>query len=255
MAALILVTGGTGRLGKPVVRRLRAQGKVVRVLSRRPHGDEAGVEFVVGDLSTGAGVDEAVAGADTVVHCASAKKGDAEATRHLIRAAVGAGVTHLIFVSIVGAERLGYAYVRTKLECEQLVIGSGLPWTILRATQFHDLVLTGTRRLARLPVVPVPAGFDIQPVDADEVAARLVELAAQPPAGRVADVAGPHVESYASLVRTYLSVNGKRRPVVPLWLPGLGKVRGGGMLPGDGADLGVRSWRDFLVGAGRGAGA
>jgi uncharacterized protein YbjT (DUF2867 family) len=78
---------------------------------------------------------------------------------------------------------------------------SGLPWTILRVTQFYDYCLTGVRKLARLPVVPVPAGFRVQPIDPDEVAARLVELTLGEPAGRVPDMGGPQVTSWDDLLR------------------------------------------------------
>src|SRR5918992_525637 len=76
--------------------------------------------------------------------------------RAVVRAASRAGAPHLVYISIVGADRLPFGYIRAKLECEQLVADSGLPWTMLRATQFYDLILTGARKLAKLPVIPVP---------------------------------------------------------------------------------------------------
>ncbi len=176
----ILVTGGTGTLGRLVVQQLGDAGRDVRVLSRRGPRSQAaadGVDFVTGDLVAGTGIDPAVDGVSAIVHCASDNKGDAEATRNLVAAATASGgKPHLVYISIVGADRVTFGYVRAKLEAEQIVTDSGLPWTTLRATQFYDLILNGTQKLARLPMVPVPAGFPTQPVDAGEVAARLAEL-------------------------------------------------------------------------------
>ena len=125
---------------------------------------------------------------------------------------------------------------------------SSLPWTTLRATQFHDLLFTTARQMAGLPVIPVPAGFRFQPVDAGEVAARLAELALGPPAGLVPDVAGPRVYAMADLVRGYLRAHGKHRPILPVWLPGKAAraFRAGANLAPDGA-VGRRTWEDFLA--------
>jgi uncharacterized protein YbjT (DUF2867 family) len=205
MTSPILVTGGTGTLGRSVVSRLREAGRDVRVLSRRSHAGEDGIRFVTGDLATGEGLQTAVAGVGTIVHCASDNKGDADATRNLVRAAAsGAAAPHLVYVSIVGVDRLSYGYLRSKLESERIVADSGLPWTMLRATQFYDLILRGAKQLAKLPVIPVPAGFVVQPIDPAEVAERLAELALGAPAGRVPDLGGPRVYSFADLIRGYL---------------------------------------------------
>jgi uncharacterized protein YbjT (DUF2867 family) len=262
MTAPILVTGGTGTLGRYVVSRLReagrAAGREVRVLSRRGRtgGDgsredgigDGGIRYVAGDLATGAGLQPAVAGVGTIVHCASSTRGDADATRNLVRAASQTGAPHLVYISIVGVDRLSYGYLRTKLECERLVAGSGLPWTTLRATQFYDLILRGAKQLARLPVIPVPAGFVVQPIDPGDVAARLAELALGEPAGRVPDLGGPRVYSFADLIRGYLRASGRRRWVVPVRMPGTRAIRAGGLLPAQpaGPVTGHRTWEEFL---------
>src|SRR5215472_12148948 len=255
MTSLILVTGGTGTLGRQVVACLRDAGAKVRVLSRSSHPPGNGVEFVAGDLLTGEGIEAAVGGAGVIVHCASGNKGDADATRNLVRAASSLPeAPHVVYISIVGAELVSFRYVRAKVECERIVAGSGLPWTTLRATQFYDLILKGAPTLARLPVVPVPAGFMIQPVDSYEVAARLAGLALSEPAGRVPDMGGPEVVSFADLLRTYLRVSHRRRPVVPLWMPGIRAVRAGALLvpareaAAPGPAGGQRTWEEFLAG-------
>ena len=258
MTSPILVTGGTGTLGRLVVPRLRAAGRDVRVLSRRRAEPQDGVEFVVSDLVTGEGVETAVQGVDAIVHCAGNFKGDALMTRNLVGAALRAGAPHLVFISVVGADRipvigvgrLAFAYFASKRDAERVVSNSGLPWTTLRATQFHDLFLTTGKALAKLPVAPIPAGFRFQPVDADEVAARLVELVLGDPAGEVPDVGGPRIYRMVDLFRTYLRAAHRRRLVVPVWVPGESAraVRAGGnLVAGAPPIVGRRTWEEFLA--------
>jgi uncharacterized protein YbjT (DUF2867 family) len=264
MASPILVMGGTGTLGRLVVRRLERAGRNVRVLSRHG-GGLAGVEVVKGDLTSGLGIEAAVSGVETVVHCAGTNKGDAEKAAALAQAATRSGVRHLVFISVVGADRIPgeaavdrmlFGYFASKLGAERVVAQSGIPWTTLRATQFYDLVLKAAAHMTRLPIVPVPAGFRFQPVDADDVASRLVELALGAPAGRVPDLAGPRVYSMSELVRTYLAAVGKHRLIAPIWLPGQAAraVRRGAALAPDGA-VGRRTWEDFLTARVRGSSA
>jgi uncharacterized protein YbjT (DUF2867 family) len=141
-----------------------------------------------------------------------------------------------------------FGYFASKLAAERVVADSGLPWTTLRAAQFHDLILMTARQMARLPVIPVPAGFQFQPVDAGEVASRLVELALATPAGLVPDMGGPRVYGIADLVRGYLRARGKRRRMVPVPLPGKAAraFRTGANLAPERA-VGERTWEDFLA--------
>ena len=257
MTSPILVTGGTGTLGRHVVARLVDSGYDVRVLSRHARESTAGVEYVTGDLATGEGVEAAVDGIRTIVHCAGTNKGDGDKARNLVRAASLVGSPHVVYISVVGVDRVPMAgridrtmfgYFESKLDAERVIAESGLRWTTLRATQFYDLLLMVVRQLAKLPVIPVPAGFRFQPVDTDEVAARLVELALDSPAGLVPDLAGPRVYGMAELVRTYLRSRGKRRPILPVWLPGTAAraFRAGANLAPDRA-VGRRTWEDFLA--------
>jgi len=191
------------------------------------------------------------------VHCAGGRKGDDEAARNLAEAAARAGAQHLVYISVVGADRIPvvsgadramFGYFGFKLAAERAIADSGVPWTTLRATQFHDLTLMVAEQMARLPVIPVPARVRFQPVDTGEVAARLVELALGAPAGLVPDIAGPQVHTMAGLLREYLRARGKRRLLVPVWLPGKAAraVRAGANLAPDRA-VGHRTWDDFLA--------
>jgi uncharacterized protein YbjT (DUF2867 family) len=197
-----LVTGGTGTLGRLVVPRLQDAGCDVRVLSR--HGRDGGgdIEFLTGDLASGVGVQAAVQGAEIIIHCAGTKEGDEDKARHLVQAAFRAGTQHLVYISVVGADRIPissgidramFGYFESKLAAERVVADSGLPWTTLRVTQLQESMLMLVQQMARLPVVPVPAGWRFQPIDAGEVAARLVELAVGTASGVVPDLAGPRV--------------------------------------------------------------
>lgn len=257
MASPILVTGGTGTLGRLVVPRLRDAGRDVRVLSRHSREGEDGIEFKFGDLATGEGIEAAVEGTEIILHLAGSSKGDEVKARHLVQAASRAGTRHLVYISVVGADRVPlvsgvdramFGYFGSQLAAERIVAGSGLPWTTLRATQFHDLLLMVVRQMAKLPVLPVPTGFRFQPVDPGEVADRLVELALGTPAGLVPDMGGPRVYEMADLVRGYLRTCGRHRPILPVRLPGAGAraFRDGANLAPDRA-VGRRTWEDFLA--------
>ncbi|TGJ96117.1 NmrA family transcriptional regulator, partial [Actinotalea fermentans ATCC 43279 = JCM 9966 = DSM 3133] len=172
----ILVTGGTGTLGAPTVSLLRAAGHDVRVLSRSAsHPAGPGPAVVTGDLTTGEGLREAFDGAQTVLHLAThGPRADVEMGRHVVAAARDAGVGHVVFQSIVGVDRIPLGYYTAKVEVEDLLAASGLPYTILRATQFHEFVdnLFIAQRFS--PVLLTPA-LEVQPIAVPDVAARLVE--------------------------------------------------------------------------------
>jgi uncharacterized protein YbjT (DUF2867 family) len=274
MTAPILVTGGTGTLGRLVVARLRAAGRDVRVLSR--HGNNAkaneldsgiesvsaiefasAIEFVRADLATGEGVEAAVEGIEIIVHCAGGQKGDGDKARHLVRAASRMGTKHLVYISVVGADRVQIAsgidramfgYYESKRAAEEVIADSGIPFSTLRATQFHDLILLAIRQLVKMPVIPSLTGTRFQPVDADEVAARLVELALREPAGLVPDMGGPRVYAMTELIRGYLRATHKRRPILQVRMPGKAarSFRAGANLAPEHA-TGRRTWEEFLA--------
>ena len=117
MTSPVLVTGGTGRLGRLVVRRLHDAQRDVRVLSRRSRESAGDARFLVGDLATGEGIEAAVDGATAIVHCATSSKGDVDATRNLVQAASRAGAPHLVYVSIVGIDHISsWSYPKANLQ-------------------------------------------------------------------------------------------------------------------------------------------
>ena len=209
----VLITGGTGRLGRPTVAALRSRSLDPRILSRHP-----GDDHVVADLSTGEGLAAALEGVDTVVHLATSRSKDVGQTRRLLDAMAGSGA-HLIFTSIVGVDRIPYGYYRDKVASEKAIEASGVPFTIIRVTQFHgfvDEVLEAQRRLPVTIVLPVSA----QTIHMPEVAEHLADLVESGPAGRVADLGGPEQLTLKEYARQWQSSRGVHRPIWTLHLPG-----------------------------------
>lgn len=246
----VLVTGGTGNLGRHVVTQLTRAGQAVRIASRRAAADASspGVRWATVDYRTRAGLDAALAGADVVVHCAGGSaRGEAETIAALLSSGKRSGLAHLVYLSIVGVDRLPLGYYQAKLTAERALIASGMPWTILRATQFHELALTLVKGMCRTPVALAPRRVSCQPVSVVEVAARLADLAGEPPAGRVPELGGPEIKSFAELCRMYLASVGRRQRVLTVPVPGkLGRgLRAGDGLTPDHGD-GIVTFGEFL---------
>ena len=246
----VLITGGSGELGVRLSRLLVERGHEVTVASRsaRPMRDVAAVEM---DLATGAGV-ESVAGHDTVVHLASdpfgAQRVDVDGTQRLADVAAAAGVGHLVAISIVGIDDHPYPYYRAKAAMEQIVQKGEVPWTILRATQFHSLVPRFLDMLPALGVGPVPQGVSLQPIDVAVVAEQLAELVEAGPSGRVADLGGPEVVPLRQMVKDVLRAKRLRRLIVPLPLPRrLGSALRDGRMLTTRTERGER-WTDYVAG-------
>lgn len=248
MTPPILLTGGTGTLGRLVSARLTDAGHDLRLLSRGRREPTPGIEHVTVDLLAGTDLDSAVAGIDTIVHLAGGAKHDDVAARNLMTAARRAAVRHVVLISVIGADRMPLGYFRAKRAAEQAVATSGIPWTTLRAAQFQELCLAMAEKMSKLPVIPAPPAVRFQPVAADEVAARLVELALASPAGLVPDLPGPEIHDMRELLRSFLSSRGKRRLMIPVPVPGaVGRAyRAGDNLSQHYAATGVQTWDQFL---------
>ncbi|KFF60987.1 hypothetical protein JF66_00445 [Cryobacterium sp. MLB-32] len=245
----LLLTGATGTLGR-AVDSLAVPGET-RTLSRRaaPAG-LAGASWAQGDLATGEGLDAALEGVDTIIHCATRPRGgDARMTRILVDAARRSTTPpHIVYVSIVGVDRIPLAYYREKLAAEDVVESSGLRFSIQRATQFHNLVFSVVASQRRMPLVLTPS-IRVQPIDVHYVADQLLALARTGMAGRMPDIGGPQVVRASDLARATLKSLGTQRPVVPVLLPGavFAAFRAGhNLAPGN--RLGTRTYDDFLAG-------
>ena len=222
----------------------------MRQMSRRGTGPGG----VRGDLASGFDLTNAVAGAEIVVHAASDPQGDpwqvdVAGTRRLVEAVDRDRLRHLVYISIVGVDRIPYGYYRAKFAAEQVLLASGLPVTLLRVTQFHDFVdhLLDTARKG--PVLPVPMGWRAQPVDVGEVAAHVADVVTRPPTGGVIEYGGPEDLPVADLARTWAAARAPGAHVVATPVPGkLGAAfRDGAAVP-TGGERGRRTYAQHLHG-------
>jgi uncharacterized protein YbjT (DUF2867 family) len=244
----VLVTGGTGRLGRRLVQPLQEAGHTVKLMSRRGTGPGG----IRGDLATGRDLDTALAGAEVVVHAATDPQGDpwqvdVAGTRRLVQAVDRDRLRHLVYVSIVGVDRIPWGYYRAKFAAEQVLLASGLPVTLLRVTQFHEFVDSLLDTARRGPVLPVPMGWRVQPVDVGDVAEHLADVVGRPPANGVVEYGGPEEVAAADLARAWAAARAPGAHVVATPLPGkLGAAfRDGAALP-TGGERGRRTYGQHL---------
>ena len=220
----ILVTGSSGGLGSELLPKLVMAGFSVRATSRHRPGHPT-ISWLPSDMESGQGLAQAVAGVDTILHAASSpfrkvKEIDVEGTQRLLSLAQAAGVSHFIYVSIVGIDQVPLAYYRQKLAAEQLIQKGPLPWTIVRATQFHTLIDYFLATLTRFPLAFLPADFKFQPIDTGEVADYLAVTAGRDPSYQIENIGGPEVLELGQMAGRWLAVRQLRRWMLPMPLPG-----------------------------------
>ncbi|HIZ34252.1 MAG TPA: NAD(P)H-binding protein [Candidatus Ruania gallistercoris] len=255
MTPPVLVTGATGRLGRAVIARLVAAGVPVRALSRHPKQHTDAVSWVTGDVTTGAGIGQAVDGAGAIVHLASApyrrgytREVEIHGTQRLLEEAAAANVQHIIYTSIIGCDRIPWGYFRTKTEAEGMVAGGPVPSNILRLGQFHDFVDQTFRSLARTGLLVSDRRVLAQPVDTADVAERIHAAVRAGPSNRTEEFAGPEVLSLRSAAEQWSTATGTRRFILPVRIPGkLGRAFRAGHLTTSATPRGVRTWRDHLA--------
>ena len=246
--ARVLVTGGTGMLGRHLVPELVRRGHEVRVVARHAATVAEGAELRLGDVRTGDGLRAAFEDVDIVIHAATSPRRGARKTEVLgVRNTIDALAKsngHLIYVSIVGVDRHRLPYYKAKWEAEQVVESSSVPWTIQRATQFHDLL----DLFLSYPLFVKTPNLAFQVVDTAEVAARLADLVDTKAAGRVPDFGGPEVLGIDELASSRREITGRRARLVRV--PRFGPARDFD----DGVHLcpdqrsGQRTWREWLTG-------
>lgn len=256
METRVLVTGGTGTLGRHLVELLVERGHVPRVMSRseRPDDLPSGREWARAELATGDGVVRAVEDVDAVVHAASSTfrhdEVDVAGTReHLLPAVRRSGVRHVVFPSIVGIDEIPLGYYRAKREVERTLHAAEVATTVARATQFHALIHLLIRGAGKLPVVFLPTDVRLQTVDAREFAAYLVDLLEDGPRGRAPDFAGPEVRTLGDMTRAWADARGKRRWIVRLPVPGdVARAFREGRATNPGRAAGEMTWEAWLAG-------
>ncbi|MDQ3103543.1 MAG: NAD(P)H-binding protein [Actinomycetota bacterium] len=215
----IAVVGATGTAGRPLVAQLERGGHEVLPLSRSSATHPI-------DLLTGAGLDAALEGVEAVIDASNAgpKAADArallvEGNRRLLAAESRAGVGHHVCLSIVGIDGFPLGYYRVKVEQEEVVRAGDVPWSIVRATQFHSFVAANFAAIARYRLLP-KLRAPLQPVDVGEVAELLAEVAAGEPTQSIATIAGPKIRPIAELASVWKS--GVDSPAALVPLPALG---------------------------------
>ncbi|MET0726057.1 MAG: NAD(P)H-binding protein [Leifsonia sp.] len=225
---LVVVLGGTGNAGRAVLAECLARCVRVRAVSRRPPAADdsmPGVEYVAADIVTGIGLVAALTGADAIVDATdgiskAGRRTLMDGPRVVAAAARVARVRRLVLLSIINVDRGSYGYYRAKAAQEQAYRATSLDVTIVRATQFHDLVgmLFG---LAPFGWTTRLVGTRFQPIAVRDVAARLVDEALVPSGRqRLHTIAGPEVLTARTIASLRRSANGGRGPIIPLRIPG-----------------------------------
>ncbi|MGH9696087.1 MAG: SDR family oxidoreductase [Bryobacteraceae bacterium] len=208
----VVIIGGTGLIGRKLAARLRAGGHEVVAAS-----PSTGVNSL-----TGEGLTEVLTPANVVVDVTNSPSFEDNAvldffrssTGHLLSAASTAGVSHYIALSVVGSDRIhNSGYLRAKRVQEGLIEASGIPYTVLRATQFFEFLKAIADGGTEGNVIHMPPS-KFQPVAADDVAATLAEIVTSQPKNGVVELAGPEASSMAEFIQSFLSSVGDKRKVI-----------------------------------------
>lgn len=242
---IVTILGGTGLLGQHVARILEERNVEVVIAGR----SATGANGVVVDIETGEGLEPAIEPSDTIIHLASnsshPKRVDVAGTRRLLPLL---GDRHLIFMSIVGVDQHPFPYYRAKFEVEEMIRASTARFSIVRATQFHDLVAFMLSKLTKPPITVVPKGFVFQPVESTEVATFLADVALSEPGGDLPDFAGPEVIPVETLARAYMSELGRERPILRIPIPGkVARAFRDGVNTNPDRAVGRKTWSEFLL--------
>jgi uncharacterized protein YbjT (DUF2867 family) len=259
-SGVVLITGGTGHLGRALVRKLVVAGRDVRLLATKP-GVATDVGWVKGDLATGEGIEESLRGVQSVINAATfspiARRGavrlsdffsspsavDVGGTQRLLDAAAREGVQHFLHVSIVGLEDSSLPYARVKLSGERLVRHSPIPWSVVRATPYFYLIANMLAGLRHSPIWPLPTR-SWNPIDTSDVADRLIECLNDGQRGVREEIGGPEYLSLAEMADQFRKAASLRRLVIPIPLSAKMMRRMG--FVGAAARYGVKTWSAWL---------
>lgn len=244
----IAVVGATGRIGSLTVQAVERDGHESVPIAR-----SLGV-----DVSTGAGLDAALSGVDALIDVSNTYATDtaevveffSTGTSNLLAAEQRAGVRHHVLLSIVGIDRgQQHSHYDGKREQERLVASGEVPWTIVRATQFHDfaaMVAGWTEQDGTATIAPLL----VQPVAPADVAKMLAEVAAGPAQHRRLELAGPQTEDLVDMARRTLAARGTPLRLIPTWRGIFNTSMAGEVqLPGDDARIAPTSFEDWLAAA------
>jgi len=213
MKKKLLITGGSGTLGSAIIQLALKTGRYeVSTLSTDPgkHSFPETCRVFKGDLITGEGLREALNTVQLIIHCASsvndAQRVDLNGTANLLAALDSSTIENLVYVSIVGIDHVDHPYYMIKVKVEQLIAGSGIPYSIMRATQFHEYVVAFIRSLKATDAeINVPSGLKFQPIAVPDLAEMLLELSSAKATGLVSFVGGPEILGLEDMTAAYLN--------------------------------------------------
>ncbi|XXM70737.1 SDR family oxidoreductase [Lysinibacillus sphaericus] len=221
----ILVTGGTGVLGGSFAALANENGYEVVLASRnKPISSQS--EWTYLNLETGEGLSDALSGVEVVFHAATSpakntEKVDILGTSLLLEECKKRGVKHFVYPSIVGIDDIPMKYYRAKRSAEDMIMNSGISYTIMRVTQFHNLLDKLISILVKFPICVLPSNLKFQTVDVEEVSEKFIQIVRKGPSGRVDDFGGPEILTLKEMYLTWKGQNQKNRILIPLpYFPG-----------------------------------
>lgn len=245
--------GANGTLGRAVVERAVTRGhEIVAVTRGAPKRAFLRAIHRSADVITGEGISDALAGAEVVVNAVNTQRGAkallVDGTRRLLEAAEQAGVRHYVAISIVGIDQVPMKYYAVKLEEESVIEVAKIGWSLVRATQFHDLVDTMFSRASRFGMVLAPPRAKLQPIEVTEVASTLVEAAEAGPNKRLPDLGGPEILLVRELARQWLKATKRTRLIMPAPVVGrLGTTLRQGALCTPDRAVGKKTFSEWLA--------
>ncbi len=241
----ILITGGTGILGRALSAQLAQNGILHTITSRTNRAQIS--NWVPSDLVKNTGVREAVSENKIIFHLASDLKNDEQIARNLVAAIEPASNVHLIYMSIVGVDKVPFAYYKKKFAAEQAIKTSGIPFTILRATQFHEFIHQIISTFLAGLIGFLPKNIVSQPIELKVVAQELIRLSRLQPAGITYEIGGKEVLTLHQMARIWTLQSGKRRLILNLPILGeLGRTFANGSLTTSNVSLQSATWLQWL---------
>ncbi|GJM35433.1 MAG: nucleotide-diphosphate-sugar epimerase [Saprospiraceae bacterium] len=256
MKSKIFITGATGLLGKAMLEAMDRESFDITIGQRQdPQIEHLSYKWTKFDLAD-TSLSLNLSGVDTIFHLASSTRKpsyelDVDGTESLLNNAKEYGVKHFIYISIVGIEKVPIKYYKIKKSAEEAIENSGVPYTILRATQFHEFFEMIIKGLQRFPIVILPGKAVLQPIEVNRVAQKLLEISLQQPSNQILEIGGQEKLTLKAAMNLWLKSKGVRKPIldIPMFLLGkIGRALKQGGLTTDECDGGSRRWGEWLEG-------
>ncbi len=250
MSAEILVSGASGNLGKCLTTILDREGLHYHITTRKKV--QSGEKVLYLDLQTGEGIDNGCVGKKIIFHLASGTKKadrstDVLSVQKLIGASLKNKVSHFIFISIVGIEKVPIKYYKFKVEAENIIKSSGVPYTILRATQFHEFIDNMISTFLKYKIGPLQMNGKNQPIETSVVAEKMFDIYKNGPINNTLEIGGPQVLDFRHLSTSWQKYTHKKKMIIPI--PTVGKALSAirtGALTCSVMNHDSCSWEDYL---------